>query len=77
MLLELLPPNITTIEDAQKWCNNLYRYLGGSLTLDSSEPIYFGDQGTNGSWRIIRDGNNISFQRMEAGAWVEKGSFLA
>ena len=27
---------------------------------------------TNGSWQIIQSGNNLSFQRLEGGVWVEK-----
>lgn len=76
MFLEVPPPNFSSIEDAQNWCDNLYRYLQKSLILDSSEGMYLGSQKTNDSWRIIRDGNNISFQRLEVGAWVEKGNFV-
>ena len=27
---------------------------------------------TNGSWQLIQNGNNLSFQRLEGGVWVEK-----
>lgn len=48
----------------------------GDLQLPSGNAVYLGDKLTNGSWRIIRSGNNLSFQRREAGVWVEK-SFVA
>lgn len=42
----------------------------------SSDAVYLGDPSTVGTWRIIRDGNNLSFQRFEGGLWVEKGANL-
>jgi len=39
---------------------------------DGTLYIPFGDQGTDGSWRVIRDGNNLVHQRREAGSWVTK-----
>ena len=47
-----------------------------NITIKDADPITFGEE-ANGSWRIIRSGNNLSFQRRESGSWVEKGSFLA
>lgn len=41
----------------------------------STSTFYFGDSATDGTWRIVRDGNNLSFQRRESGAYVEKGKF--
>lgn len=41
---------------------------GGS----SSNPIYFGNSTTNGSWRIGTSGNNLVQERREGGVWVEK-----
>lgn len=46
----------------------------GDVTIGSGNAFYFGSSTTNGSWRIIRDGNNLSFQRREGGTWVEKGA---
>lgn len=34
--------------------------------------VYFGDPNTNGTWRIIVSGSNLSFQRREAGIYNEK-----
>ncbi len=37
--------------------------------------VYFGDPNTNGTWRIIVDGNNLAVQRLESAVWVEKSAF--
>jgi hypothetical protein len=42
----------------------------------ATDAVYLGDASTDGTWRIVRDGNNLSFQRREAGVWVEKGANL-
>ena len=39
---------------------------------DGTLYIPFGDQGTDGSWRVIRDGDNLVHQRRESSAWVTK-----
>ena len=49
----------------------------GEVTLPAANGFYFGDASTNGSWRIIRDGNNIKFQRRESGSWVDKSTISA
>ena len=46
-------------------------------TVSATDPFYFGDPDTNGTWRIIRSGDNLAFQRREAGLWVSKGKMLA
>jgi len=46
------------------------------VNLPSDGIVYFGDSVTNGSWRIVRSGDDFDFQRREAGVWVSKGSFL-
>ena len=43
-----------------------------SIGISSSEAIYFGDKDSDGSWRIIRSGNNLQFERRESSAWVAK-----
>lgn len=40
--------------------------------VNSDEAFYLGDPGTDGSWRIIRDGANLVFQVKVSGAWVTK-----
>jgi hypothetical protein len=39
-----------------------------------TDAVYLGDPLVDGTWRIVRDGNNLSFQRLEAGEWIEKGA---
>jgi len=45
--------------------------------LIATGVVYLGDSATDGSWRIVRSGNDIHFDRRESGAWVNKGSFTA
>ena len=49
--------------------------VSGDINGVSTTAFYFGDSATDGTWRIVRDGNNLSFQRRESGAYVEKGKF--
>ncbi len=46
------------------------------VNAGSTSAIYFGDSATDGTWKIVRSGNNLSFQRRESGAYVEKGNFV-
>ena len=46
----------------------------GDIDLDSTGALYIGNQDVDGSWRLVRSGNDFSFQRRESGTWVEKGS---
>lgn len=32
----------------------------------------YGDPTTDGTWRIIPNGNDLSIQKRESGVWVEK-----
>lgn len=45
-------------------------------SLGATGFLYFGDPATNGTWRIGRSGNNLNFERREAGVWVKKGAML-
>ena len=45
--------------------------------LEGPGTIYFGPSGTNGTWKIMVSGNDLVFQRREAGSYVEKGRFTA
>lgn len=40
--------------------------------IGSTNYVYFGAEGTDGSWRIGRSGNNLVFERRESGSWVTK-----
>jgi len=44
----------------------------GDVEVGSTDAFYFGDPSTDGSWRIVRDGNDLSFERRELGTWVFK-----
>lgn len=44
---------------------------------ENAQVVYFGPSGTDGTWRIIPSGNDLSVQRREGGVWVEKGLFTA
>lgn len=51
--------------------------VNGNLEIDGDggvgdDAFYFGDPTTDGSWRIVRDGNDLSFERRETGTWVFK-----
>lgn len=48
----------------------------GDININEVNAFYLGDKNTDGTWRIIRSGNNLVFQRREGGTWVEKGSML-
>lgn len=37
--------------------------------------FYFGDENTDGSWRLIIVGNDLVIQKREAGTWTEKSAF--
>ena len=87
------PKEYENLDDIVKYLVKLSKYLkdsldsiskefnsmlgNGDIRLYNASNIYLGDSSTNGSWRIVRNGNNLSFQRREAGSWVEKGSFSA
>lgn len=47
------------------------------LHLPTAGIIYFGDDSTNGSWRIVRSGNDLVIQRREADSWVTKSTISA
>ncbi len=43
-----------------------------NIFLPSDGAYYLGDLDTDGSWRIIRSGNNLLSQRLESGTWTTK-----
>lgn len=47
------------------------------VIFKSTGTIYFGDKTTEGSWKIVRSGNNLIFYRYESGSWVEKGGITS
>ena len=48
-----------------------------TLVMSATDALYFGEASTNGTWRAIRDGNNLNFERRESGTYVKKGAFTA
>ena len=46
----------------------------GGLRVGAAAAFYFGDADTDGTWRIVRSGNNLVFQRREGGGWVTKNT---
>jgi hypothetical protein len=44
----------------------------GDVVASADDAFYLGDPDTDGTWRIIRDGNNLVHQRRESSAWVTK-----
>ncbi len=57
---------------------------GGNLTVTaadvdiaSDKAFYLGNPTTDGSWKIIRSGNNLLMQRREAGSYVTKTTITA
>ena len=57
------------------WSNGGWFYKLMNV-LDADEALYLGDPNTEGSWRIVRDGDNLNFERLESGIWQNKGSNL-
>ena len=51
--------------------------VSGDIELGDSDAIVLGDPNTDGSWRIIRNGNDLVFQRRESAAWVTKQTISA
>ena len=48
-----------------------------NIEIEASSAVYLGDMNTNGSWRLIRSGNDAVMQRRESGVWVDKFAFTA
>jgi hypothetical protein len=47
----------------------------GTFSEITIDILYFGDKDTNGSWRLIRNGNNLQIERRESGIWEAKQIF--
>ncbi len=46
--------------------------VGGDVEINSSNAFYLGDPTTNGTWRIIRSGDDLLMQQREGGSYVTK-----
>jgi len=42
------------------------------IVIDDDKAFYIGDKATEGSWRIVRSGDNLLMQRLESSVWVTK-----
>lgn len=51
--------------------------INENVILPSGGACYFGDTEVDGSWRLIRNGNNLVVQRLESSSWVTKSTFTA
>jgi hypothetical protein len=60
--------DISTADDVQ--------IIGGELVVSDSTAVYFGLPSVNGSYRVVRDGNDLNIERRESGTWVEKEATL-
>lgn len=50
--------------------------VGDELVVADSTAVYFGSPSVNGSYRIVRSGNNLNIERRESGTWVSKEATL-
>ena len=48
---------------------NIYDDLSA---VSRDKVLYFGDEGTDGTWRILATSTRFSFQLRESGVWNEK-----
>lgn len=51
--------------------------VNGDIEVVSTGAHYFGDPTTDGSWRIVRSGNDLVIERRVAGSWVTKSTIAA
>jgi hypothetical protein len=51
--------------------------VNGDVEVGDANAYLMGPPDVDGSWRIVRSGNDLQFQRREGGAWVNKGAILA
>lgn len=54
------------------WVKDDWSLVWSGLVMPSTSAIYFGSPTTDGSWRIIRSGNDLEMQRRESSTWVNK-----
>lgn len=52
-------------------------FTANNVSVSLTGAFNLGDPTVDGSWRLIRSGNDLKFERLESAAWVEKGSFAA
>lgn len=47
------------------------------IQVSATGAVYFGDSTVNGTWRVIRSGANLNFERLENDIWIAKGGATA
>lgn len=80
---------LTTATDASRVANLILSVWNVGVETDvltltpngvgvgSSQAYYFGAESTDSTWRIIRSGNDLKFQRRESGSYVDKSTIAA
>jgi hypothetical protein len=48
--------------------------VDGDTILSSTSRIYLGDPATTGTWRLVRSGNDLAFERYDGANWIQKGA---
>lgn len=51
--------------------------IGGDVLSSATSALYFGASGTDGTWRIVRSGNDLVIRRRESGNYVTKSTITA
>jgi hypothetical protein len=51
--------------------------FAGDVAVDAAKAFYLGNPTTDGTWRMIRSGNNLLMERRESGAYVTKQTISA
>jgi hypothetical protein len=46
----------------------------GDIQMTSGNAFYLGDKDTDGTWRIVRENDNLVFERRESGTYVNKST---
>jgi len=57
--------------DGSEWVNR------SDVELSSTSAYYLGDSGTDGTWRFVRDGDNLKIERRESNNYVTKTTITA
>jgi hypothetical protein len=48
--------------------------VDGDTIMSSTSHIYLGDPATTGTWRLVRSGNDLAFERYDGANWIQKGA---
>ncbi len=82
-----LIPNKVESDTGIGWVSDTLHFIGGGVSLANASPaglavpiakaFLIGPDATNDTWRFVIVAGDLSFQKREAGAWVEKGAFTA